>query len=301
MILTRWHQDDPAGRILPEDWDGESGWFDGRDGRRWYAICLPAIADRADDPLGRPIGATLWPEWFNLDHWKPFQRNSRTWTSLYQQKPAPAEGTFFQGHWFKRFATAPVNLRYYMTSDHAPMPSRDANGRAMPAQLKFYLPTSGGVPATVFQDSALTVPHTFPITSDAAGRWPQIWAEENTYFDVAWLSLATGAQIATFKDVRPLDDALAAGAVLADAAAEQAQAAADAAEQTYANTQAAVAELGDFSEAAATAAAAAVTAVAAKDDAEAAAVAAGVAAGLIDTNQLRGVALGYAITAGALL
>lgn len=120
MILTRWHQDDPAGRILPEDWDGESGWFDGRDGRRWYVVCLPAIADRADDPLGRQIGETLWPEWFSHEHWKPFQRNSRTWSSLYQQKPSPAEGTFFQGGWFKRYATLPSALRYYLTSDHAP-------------------------------------------------------------------------------------------------------------------------------------------------------------------------------------
>lgn len=120
MILTRWHADDPAGRILPEDWDGESGWFDGRDGRKWYVICLPAIADRDDDPLGRKIGETLWPEWFSLDHWKPFQRNARTWSSLYQQKPSPEEGTFLKGEWFKRFIEPAAHLNYYMTSDHAP-------------------------------------------------------------------------------------------------------------------------------------------------------------------------------------
>jgi hypothetical protein len=119
---TRWHQDDPAGRILPEGWAGESGVFEGRDGRTWHVVCLPAIADRADDPLGRAIGETLWPEWFSLEHWRPFQRNVRTWTSLYQQKPTAAEGTFFQRAWFNRYSTSerPANLRYYMTSDHAP-------------------------------------------------------------------------------------------------------------------------------------------------------------------------------------
>jgi hypothetical protein len=82
MILTRWHQDDPAGRILPESWDGESGWFDGRDGRRWFVICLPAVCDRPDDPLGRKIGESLWPEWFGkatgdpMDHWRPFDAES---------------------------------------------------------------------------------------------------------------------------------------------------------------------------------------------------------------------------------
>lgn len=122
MMLTRWHQDDPAGRILPEDWDGESGVFAGRDGRTWHVVCLPAIADRADDPLGRQIGETLWPEWFSLDHWKPFQQNRRSWFSLYQQKPSPDEGTYFQKAWFRRYrrGSEPRVMNYYMTSDHAP-------------------------------------------------------------------------------------------------------------------------------------------------------------------------------------
>lgn len=122
MILTRWHQDDPAGRILPDKWDGESGMFNGRDGRLWQVICLPAIADRLDDPLGRKIGETLWPEWFSLDHWKPFQMNRRTWSSLYQQKPSPDDGTYFKREWFKRYKVGeePSNLHNYLTSDHAP-------------------------------------------------------------------------------------------------------------------------------------------------------------------------------------
>lgn len=119
MILTRWHQDDPAGRILPEDWDGESGVFNGRDGRVWHVICLPAIADRNDDPLGRNIGETLWPEWFSLDHWKPFQRNARTWASLYQQKPAPEEGDYFKSEYFHKYTKAPKELVIYGASDYA--------------------------------------------------------------------------------------------------------------------------------------------------------------------------------------
>lgn len=127
MILTRWHEDDPAGRILPEGWDGESGFFNGRDGRRWKVICLPAIADRRDDPLGRKIGETLWPEWFSLEHWKPFQSKPRTWSSLYQQKPTAEEGTFFKRDWFKRYRTAPAELHRYITSDHAPAGEEDSD------------------------------------------------------------------------------------------------------------------------------------------------------------------------------
>lgn len=122
MILTRWHEQDPAGRILPEGWDGESGWFDGRDGRKWYVICLPALADRVDDPLGRKIGETLWPEWFSNSHWEPFRRNARTWASLYQQKPTAQEGTFFKREWFRRYrkGSEPKQLHKYISSDHAP-------------------------------------------------------------------------------------------------------------------------------------------------------------------------------------
>lgn len=120
MILTRWHEDDPAGRILPEGWDGESGMFKGRDGRTWKVICLPAEADRKDDPLGRKLGETLWPEWFSKDHWAPFKVNQRTWGSLYQQKPTAQEGTFFKRDWFRRYRTAPAKLHKYITSDHAP-------------------------------------------------------------------------------------------------------------------------------------------------------------------------------------
>jgi predicted phage terminase large subunit-like protein len=119
MILTRWHQDDPAGRILPEEWDGESGVFDGRDGRTWHVICLPAIADRLDDPLGRKIGETLWPEWFSHEHWRPFQRNTRTWTSLYQQKPTPEDGDFFKSEMIIRYKKLPKLLRFYGASDYA--------------------------------------------------------------------------------------------------------------------------------------------------------------------------------------
>ena len=121
FITTRWHEADPAGRILPEGWAGESGNFEGRDGREWRVICLPAVCERSDDPLGRSPGDTLWPEWFSHEHWAPFRKNTRTWTSLYQQRPSPDEGTFFQRDWFHRYSLTdlPKNLRKYGSSDYA--------------------------------------------------------------------------------------------------------------------------------------------------------------------------------------
>jgi hypothetical protein len=96
VIQTRWHEDDLAGRILPEDWKGESGPILCRDGNVWEVVCLQARCEVQNDPLGRKIGEYLWPEWFTEKHWAQFQSNVRTWASLYQQLPRPMEGTLFK-------------------------------------------------------------------------------------------------------------------------------------------------------------------------------------------------------------
>jgi hypothetical protein len=96
LIQTRWHEDDLAGRILPEDWKGESGPILCRDGNVWEVVCLQARCEVQNDPLGRKIGEYLWPQWFTEKHWAQFQNNVRTWASLYQQLPRPLEGTLFK-------------------------------------------------------------------------------------------------------------------------------------------------------------------------------------------------------------
>ena len=119
MILTRWNEDDLAGRILPEGWKGESGLLDCRDGRKWRVVCLPMVAERADDPLGRKQGELLWPEWFSEAHIATARLIPRTWSSLYQQRPAPAEGIVMKRAWFREYDIAPANLTIYMASDFA--------------------------------------------------------------------------------------------------------------------------------------------------------------------------------------
>lgn len=96
LIQTRWHEEDLAGHILPEDWKGESGQILCRDGNVWEVVCLQARCEVQKDPLGRKIGEYLWPEWFTEKHWAQFQNNVRTWASLYQQLPRPLEGSLFQ-------------------------------------------------------------------------------------------------------------------------------------------------------------------------------------------------------------
>jgi predicted phage terminase large subunit-like protein len=121
LIQTRWHEDDLAGSILPEDWEGASGAIECRDGETWEVLSVPAIAERPDDPLGRKPGERLWPEWFSEAHFRPYRLQPRTWAALYQQRPKPEEGAFFPRSAFRRFAQneLPPSLRVFGTSDYA--------------------------------------------------------------------------------------------------------------------------------------------------------------------------------------
>lgn len=132
IINTRWNQDDVCGRLLPSDWNGESGLIKCNDGNEWLVICLPAICDRLDDPLKRKIGESLWPEWYGLrtgnpeDYWRTYRTNPRVWNSLYQQKPTNESGDYFiRENFNKRFDIKDLqdNVRYYGTVDYAVTPN----------------------------------------------------------------------------------------------------------------------------------------------------------------------------------
>lgn len=94
LIMTRWNEQDLAGMILPDDYDGQSGMIRCRDGLDWEVLNLQAKCERADDPLGRKPGEYIWPEWFPPNHWDKYEHAkgdeaARAWSSLCQQRPTP--------------------------------------------------------------------------------------------------------------------------------------------------------------------------------------------------------------------
>ncbi|MCH7499174.1 MAG: phage terminase large subunit [Nitrospinae bacterium] len=120
LIQTRWHEDDLSGRILPENYKGESGLITAKDGEIWEVINFPAIAEE-DDILGRSPGEALWPEWFNAKmlQQERISQGERNWSALYQQRPTPETGDYFQRDWVQYYEECPKDLTYYGASDYA--------------------------------------------------------------------------------------------------------------------------------------------------------------------------------------
>lgn len=100
LIMTRWHQDDLAGRILASE-----------QGPSFKVINLPAEAEE-NDALGRSIGAALCPERFDLDALHDIKKTLRhSYHALYQQRPQPREGGMFKAHWFELVDEVPAEAR----------------------------------------------------------------------------------------------------------------------------------------------------------------------------------------------
>ena len=100
LILTRWHEDDLAGRLLAQE-----------DGHLWKVINIPAQADHdpakgETDPLGREPGEfMLSARGRTTAQWEAIKTRvgSRTWNALYQGRPSPAEGGIFKREWWDRY------------------------------------------------------------------------------------------------------------------------------------------------------------------------------------------------------
>lgn len=100
LIMTRWHKDDLAGRILASD-----------DGPNWQVVSLPAEAEE-DDPLGRAVGEALCPDRFTLAQLADIKRVlARDYYALYQQRPTAREGGMFKSHWLPLCDEVPYQAR----------------------------------------------------------------------------------------------------------------------------------------------------------------------------------------------
>lgn len=114
IIMTRWHEDDLAGRLLREN------------RLPWIEIKIPAIAEE-NDLLGREVGEALAPEIGKDEEWAAQTKavtGSRGWTSLYQQRPTPAGGDIFKRSWARYYVpTIEMKVRLGLGDEVKVMPN----------------------------------------------------------------------------------------------------------------------------------------------------------------------------------
>lgn len=112
VILTRWHVDDLAGRILTnKELSGRS-----------KVIHFPALATQNE--TYRKEGEALWPERFNVKALTEIKNTvgPYDWSALYQGSPILTENQEFKPQWFKPIqpeALEAMNTRNFLTIDTA--------------------------------------------------------------------------------------------------------------------------------------------------------------------------------------
>lgn len=112
VILTRWHIDDLAGRILKNP----------QLAGRCKVIHFPAIAIK--DEIHRKQGDALWPERYDLDALNEIKNTvgPYDWQSLYQGSPILTENQEFKTEWWRKIPESEVELmstRRFLTIDTA--------------------------------------------------------------------------------------------------------------------------------------------------------------------------------------
>lgn len=98
VVMTPWHEDDLAGRILQRE-------------ENVQLVRLPVEAEE-NDPLGRREGEALCPELGKDNHWLSQFKTSyltdsdggeRAWAALYQCSPRAEEGNLVKRSWWKSY------------------------------------------------------------------------------------------------------------------------------------------------------------------------------------------------------
>jgi len=94
LVLTRWHEDDLAGRFLE------------RFGDDWELLNFPALSEGKDtDLLSRPEDTALWEDQYSTEYLKKRRKelSAKAWNSLYMGSPNIEEGNQFKSTYFRYF------------------------------------------------------------------------------------------------------------------------------------------------------------------------------------------------------
>ena len=101
LCMTRWHEDDLAGRLLKRAKEG---------GEPWHVVSMPAVADvKQCEDDEREENEPLWPEKYSLQHLEDIHLDVGTldWESLYQQRPYTPGGNIVKKKWWRFYTETP--------------------------------------------------------------------------------------------------------------------------------------------------------------------------------------------------
>ncbi len=120
FIMTRWHEDDLAGRILRYEPDN------------WMILKIPAIRETLDDGNDfdpRQVGEALWEERHSLERLLAAKsRSAKVFSALYQQSPTIEGGNIIRESWF----------RYISAEDF----KRKRHGKELEYPIVFFIDTA---------------------------------------------------------------------------------------------------------------------------------------------------------------
>jgi len=111
LVMSRWHEDDLAGRIMKYESD-------------WEEVRIPCEADSEDDVLGREIGDAICPEIGKDNAWKDkfkadYVRSEglSTWNAMFQGKPSSEKGNIVNRAWWQYYEDLPQVELMIMSAD----------------------------------------------------------------------------------------------------------------------------------------------------------------------------------------
>lgn len=103
ITLTRWHEDDLAGRLLEQQRKDPAA-------DKWEIVRFPALKDDQEcEGDARAMGEPLWPEKYSLNDLQAMRAvmGARDWASLMQQTPVIEGGNIVKRDWWKFYTELP--------------------------------------------------------------------------------------------------------------------------------------------------------------------------------------------------
>lgn len=165
LIMTRWHEDDLAGRILASE-----------DGPNWEIINLPAICEvlpegQDTDEIGRVEGQALCPERYDEAALLAIKRVlQNSFQALYQQRPAAVEGEIWKREYWRYYKELPMNEPHICV--HSWDTAFKAGERNDPSNCTVWLVFKTGIYLVYRFNKKIESPELKPLVKQVAKRFP---------------------------------------------------------------------------------------------------------------------------------